>query len=138
MSRSLLLSLLTYALLLAGIVTVHGEFLALALPLVTYLLVGYLQSPERVKLEASRHLSAERVSPDSAVDVTVTVINRGPALEDVLLEDVVPAGLTIRSGSSRHLLRLKKDEPYSFTFTVSGPRGGYVFETIEARMHDHL
>ena len=64
MSRSLLLSLLTYLLLLAGIVTVHGEFLALALPLVTYLLVGYLQAPEQIKLEATRHLSAERVSPD--------------------------------------------------------------------------
>ena len=69
--------LLTYGLLLAGIATVHGEFLALALPLVTYLLVGYLQAPEKIKLEATRHLSAERVSPNSNVDVTVTVTNLG-------------------------------------------------------------
>jgi uncharacterized protein (DUF58 family) len=54
MSRSLLLSLLTYGLLLAGIATLNGAFLALALPLVTYLLVGYLQAPERIKLEATR------------------------------------------------------------------------------------
>jgi uncharacterized protein (DUF58 family) len=138
MSRSLLLSLLTYVLLLAGIVTVHGEFLALALPLVTYLLVGYLQSPEKITLEATRHLSAERVSPDAHVDVTVTVTNRGSSLEEVLLDDLVPAGLTVRSGSSRHMVRLKQNESYTFAYTVSGPRGGYVFNTVEATIHDHL
>lgn len=138
MSRSIVLSLLTYALLLAGMITVRGEFLALALPLVTYLLVGYLQAPEQIKLEAVRHLSAERVSPDANVDVTVTVTNRGVLLEDVLLEDGVPAGLTVRSGSSRHWLRLKRDESFTFTYSVSGSRGGYVFEAVEAQVHDHL
>ena len=138
MSRFLLLGLLTYLLLLAGMITVHGELLALALPLVTYLLAGYLQAPEQVKLQVSRHLSAERVSPNSNVDVTLTLTNRGAALEDVLLEDLVPSGLTIRSGFSRHLLRLKKGESYTFTYTVSGPRGGYVFEAIEAQVQDHL
>lgn len=138
MSRSLLLSLLTYVLLLAGIVTVHGEFLALALPLVTYLLVGYLQSAEKTNLEATRILSAERVSPNTDVDVTVTVTNRGSSLEEVLLEDVLPTGLTIRSGHSRHLLRLKKNESYTFSYTVSGPRGGYVFNAVQAGVHDYL
>jgi uncharacterized protein (DUF58 family) len=138
MSRSLLLGLLTYALLLAGIITVQGGLLALALPLVTYLLAGYLQAPEKINLEATRHLSAERVSPSADVDVTVTVTNRGASLEEVLLEDVVPAGLAVRSGSSRHLVRLKKNETYTFTYTVSGRRGGYVFEAIEASIHDHL
>jgi uncharacterized protein (DUF58 family) len=138
MNRSLLLSILTYALLLAGIAAVQGAFLALALPLVTYLLVGYLQAPETIKLEATRHLSAERVTPNSDVDVTLTVINRGSRLEEVLIEDVLPAGLTVRSGFSRHLLKLAKGESYTFAYTVSGPRGGYVFETLAVRVSDHL
>jgi len=138
MSRSLLLSLLTYALLLAGIAAVQGVFLALALPLVTYLLVGYLQSPEKVKLEATRHLSAERVTPNSDVEVTLTVINRGSSLEEALIEDVLPAGLAVRSGFSRHLLRLAKGESYTFAYTVSGPRGGYVFEALAVRVSDRL
>ncbi|HJQ13720.1 MAG TPA: hypothetical protein VJ830_03145, partial [Anaerolineales bacterium] len=107
MSRSLFLSLLIYVLVLAGIVTVQGEFLALALPLVTYLILGYLQAPETIKLEATRQLSAERVSPDAEVDVTVTLTNRGTRLEEGLLTDILPAGLVIRSGYSRHLVRLK-------------------------------
>ncbi|MGE5776890.1 MAG: DUF58 domain-containing protein, partial [Chloroflexota bacterium] len=113
MPRSFLLGILTYVLLLIGIVTRQGEFLALALPLVTYLLVGYLQSPEKIALEATRQLSAERVSPNSNVDVTVTVTNLGSHLEEVLLADVLPAGLTVRSGFSRHLLRLAKGASYT-------------------------
>jgi uncharacterized protein (DUF58 family) len=138
MSRSLLLSLLTYGLLLAGLFTLKGAFLALALPLVTYLLVGYLQASEKVELQAARHLSVERTSPDQNVDVTVTITNRGSSLEEILLEDLLPQGLTVRSGFSRHLLRFKKGESYTFAYTVAGPRGGYVFEGLEARVNDHL
>jgi uncharacterized repeat protein (TIGR01451 family) len=138
MSRSILLSLLTYALLLAGIATVKGELIALALPLVTYLIVGYLQAPEKINIEVRRHLSVERTSPNSNVDVTVTVTNRGTTLEEVLLTDILPAGLSVRSGASRHFLRLAKGASYTFAYTVSGPRGGYVFEALELKATDHL
>jgi uncharacterized protein (DUF58 family) len=138
MSRSLILSLLVYALLLAGVATVHGDFIALALPLVTYLLIGYLQAPDEIKLEATRDLSIERALPYQEVDVMVTVINHGSSLEEVLFEDILPSGLTVRSGFSRHFLRLARGESYTFAYTVSGRRGAYVFEAIEARVNDHL
>ncbi len=138
MKRSLFLSILTYSLLLLGVATVHGGFLTLALPLVAYLLIGYLQTPEQVKLEATRELSIERTSPNQDVNVTVTVINRGSSLEEILLSDTVPAELAIRSGFSRHLLSLASGSSYRIVYTVAGPRGGYTFETIEAQITDHL
>ena len=138
MSRSFLPGLLTYALFIAGIATVHGDFLTLALPLVAYLLIGYLQTPEAIKLEVTRQLSNERVSPQSNVDVTVTVTNSGSKLEEILLTDIVPSGLTVRSGSSRHLIWLASGESYTFRYTVSGPRGGYGFDALEAQVSDHL
>jgi uncharacterized protein (DUF58 family) len=116
----------------------QGEFLALALPLVTYLLVGYIQAPEKTNLEATRHLSAERVSPNADVDITVTVTNHGPGLEEVLLDDPVPEGLTVRSGFSRHLVMLGKGASYTFKYTASGPRGGYVFEALNAQVSDPI
>ena len=106
MPRSLLLGFITYALLLTGIATVRGEFIALALPFVVYLLAGFLFTPEQLKLGATRHLSVERTSPHTDVIVTVVVTNRGATIEEVLLDDAVPAELTIRSrtfpGSSSH------------------------------------
>lgn len=119
-------------------VTVRGEFISLALPLVAYLLVGYLQSPEQIRLEAARHLGIERAAPDQSVDVTVTVTNQGTNLQETLVEDLVPAGLTVGSGSSRHMVRLPKGASFTFAYTVSGPRGGYVFEGVQAQVSDPL
>jgi len=138
MSRSLLLGFITYGLLLAGVATVRGEFMALALPFVVYLLAGFLFSPDEVKLEATRQLSDERTSPNSNVVVTVTVTNRGSHLDEVLLDDVVPADLNIRIGQSRHLIRLPKGDSFTFAYTIAGPRGGYGFESVRVKVNDHL
>jgi uncharacterized protein (DUF58 family) len=146
MSRSLFLGVITYSLILAGVVAVRGELIALALPLVVYLLAGFLSAPDEIKLEATRHLSNERVSPESEVVVTVTVTNRGSHLDEVLLDDILPAGLSIRSsreeehrfGLSRHLVRLARGASYTFAYTVSGPRGGYGFEGLEVTANDHV
>jgi len=153
MSRSLFLGFITYSLILIGIVTVRGELIALALPFVVYLLTGFLRVPNEIKLEATRHLSNERVGPNSDVVVTVTVTNLGSSLEEVLLEDVLPPELKIRSvdeeqrftstqfsaGSpSRHLVTLAKGVSFTFAYTVLGSRGSYGFETVEATVNDHL
>ncbi|NWG05985.1 MAG: DUF58 domain-containing protein [Chloroflexi bacterium] len=138
MSRSFLPGVIVYSLILASIVAVRGEFIALALPFVMYLLAGFLRAPDDVKLEAARHLSTERAAPGSDVVVTVTVTNRGSHLEEVLLEDILPPDLTIRVGLSRHLVRFAKGASYTFSYTVSGPRGGYGFESVEATIKDRL
>jgi len=127
-----------YLLILAGIVTVYGDFITLALPLAVYLLAGYLFSAEEIKLEATRHLSLERTSPNSEVTVTVTVRNHGSHLAELLLEDNLPADLSIRFGHTRHLIQLAKDSSYTFTYRVAGPRGGYGFESVRARINDPL
>ncbi len=138
MSRPLILGLLTYGLLLAGIAMVRGEFIALALPLVVYLLAGYLISPTDIKLEATRRLSVERASPDADVNVTVTVTNRGSHLDEVLLDDALPPDLNLRVGHTRHLIRLRQDSSYTFEYRVAGPRGGYGFESVRAEVNDPM
>jgi uncharacterized protein (DUF58 family) len=138
MSKSLLLGFITYSLLLVGIASVRGEFIALALPFVVYLLAGFLFAPDKIQLKATRHLSTERTLPNAEITVTVTVTNHGPQLEEILLDDNVPADLRVRFGQSRHLIRLPKDSAYTFSYKVTGPRGGYGFETVKAKINDHL
>ena len=129
-----------------GIASVRSDFIVLALPFVVYLLAGYLFTPDEVKLEATRHLSMERTSPNAEVTVTVTITNRGSHLEEVLLEDVVPADLRVRFTSTslsagspnRHLIQLPKDATYTFSYKVAGPRGSYGFEKVRAQVSDHL
>lgn len=138
MSRPLFLGIIIYALLIAGMGTVTGGMFTLMLPLVVYLLAGHWFAPDALELEANRQLSAERAAPNSDIQVVVTIKNRGSSLEEVLVEDLLPEGLTIRLGHHRHLIRLPKGGTYTFTYTVTGPRGGYGFEKVQAKVHDHL
>ena len=138
MSRTFLLILIIYALLLAGLATLHGDFLGLALPFVAYLLVGLWRAPEKLDLEVHHRLSHERAAPGEDIVVTVDVTNRGADIDELLLEDGCSPDLTIRDGSPRHLLSLKKGESFSWAYTVNGPRGGYLFDVIKAEAMDHF
>ncbi len=138
MSRTFFLIIIIYGLLLAGLATLHGEFVGLALPFVVYLLVGFWRAPEKLDLKVHRTLSSERSAPGEDILVTVEVTNQGADIEELLLEDGCSRELTIRDGSPRHLLSLKKGQSFTFSYTVNGPRGGYPFEGVNVRALDHF
>ncbi|MBK9209969.1 MAG: DUF58 domain-containing protein [Anaerolineales bacterium] len=136
MYRSILLAAFVYGLLLTGLIALRGEFIALAIPFMLYLLYGFWSAPEEMDLRIERSLSNDRTTPDSEVVVTITVINQGSDIEELFLEDNIPPNLTVRIGSPRHLLWLPKGSSHTFTYTVIGPRGSYPFETISVAAVD--
>src|SRR5262245_29181053 len=100
------LSILIYGLILAGLATLQGAMLGLALPLVVYLGAGLLARPAEPKLQIARSLSADRVAPGAPVVVTLAITNMGDALAEVLIEDAMPAALTLVEGQPRVLTTL--------------------------------
>jgi uncharacterized protein (DUF58 family) len=124
--------MLTYGLLLTGLITLRGQFVALAIPFVLYLLYGFWNAPEELNLHIERKLSRDRITPDSETSITLTVTNHGADIEELVLEEKISSLLTVRFGSTRHLLQLPKGSSHTFTYTVSGPRGSYPFESIRA------
>ena len=128
--------MLVYGLLLAGLITLRGQFIALAIPFLLYLLYGFWSAPEAPDLQVERKLSRDRITPDSEADVTLTVTNHGSDIEELFLVEKISPLLKINSGSSRHLLRLPRGSSRTFNYTVSGPRGSYAFETIQATSSD--
>ena len=138
MNRALFLGILLYALLLLGLASVNGDLLALAIPLALYLLASAWSVPAAVDLDVRRELSVQRVNPGQAVTLTVEVINRGSALEELTVVDDLPAGLTLLDGTNRHLIRLAAGRAASWTYTVSGPRGDYVFAPLRVTAGEAL
>ncbi|MCI0524137.1 MAG: DUF58 domain-containing protein, partial [Acidobacteria bacterium] len=65
-------------------------------------------------------------------------MNRGSHLEEVLLDDLLPTELMLRSGHNQHLIRLPKESSYTFAYTIAGPRGGYGFESVQGGVNDPL
>ncbi|HTP00492.1 MAG TPA: DUF58 domain-containing protein [Anaerolineales bacterium] len=138
MSRAFTLGTLILLLVLAGLASLHGALLALTLPLLVYFLYALLVAPERMDLDVRRELAMERVSPGTPVKVQVTVLNRGPALDELALEDVVSLDLVVTDGSPRHFISLAGGASFSFAYTVQGPRGGFPFERVHAVGGDAL
>ncbi|MCL4530698.1 MAG: DUF58 domain-containing protein [Chloroflexi bacterium] len=138
MSRTWFLGSLILFLLLAGLVALRGTLVALAIPLLLYLLYGLWFGPNDVRLEVQRDLSAERVAPQTPVKVRVTITNRGDDLEELALEDVIDPVLTVQDGSNHHLISLSKNKGFVFEYTMSGPRGGFPLETVHVEAGDHL
>lgn len=138
MSRLLLLSLLTYALLLAGLATLSGGVLALALPLVIYLGAALLYGPEELQLKITRTLSADRVTQGTPVVVRLLVTNEGSGVEELLVEDIVPEGLKLADGEPRLLASLPPDGTVELEYTICGNRGRHVFPSVRVTANDHL
>jgi uncharacterized protein (DUF58 family) len=136
MSRAWFLGLLLSVIVILGFSTLRGAEFALAVPVVLYWLYAIWRTPDSLDLRISRRLSAERVFPGTFVTVKVTVFNAGGALDEVMLEDAVPAGIEVVEGSSRHILELGGQQGFEFTYVVKGPRGGYAFGSLRARAGD--
>ncbi|HOT93389.1 MAG TPA: DUF58 domain-containing protein [Anaerolineae bacterium] len=138
MRRLLFLSLLLYGVLLAGLTSLRGTVVALAIPLAVYLLAAFLYSPEKPRLVISRTLSATTVNQDAPAVVTLTVTNQGAALEEVLIEDTLPSGLTITEGEPWLQTALPADATATFSYTVTGKRGHYPFRYLHVTVNERL
>ncbi|HQE93301.1 MAG TPA: DUF58 domain-containing protein [Anaerolineae bacterium] len=138
MRRLLFLSLLLYGLVLAGLTTLHGNVVALALPLTVYLLAAFIYSPEKPRLVITRALSATTVHHGTPVVVTLTVVNQGGRLEEVLIEDTVPPGLTLIAGEPWIQAELPANGTIELSYTVQGKRGTYSFRYLHVMVNEHL
>jgi uncharacterized protein (DUF58 family) len=128
--RFLLLSTIVHGLLLAGLVTLRGDILALAIPFALYLAIGFLDTPSALTLGVSRSFSLDRVSPGTEVVISLTIHNLGEEIDELYLEDRISSSLAVRGGSPRKMIRLRKGDAYTNSYTITGPRGAYWFDTI--------
>jgi uncharacterized protein (DUF58 family) len=138
MNRTFLAAILLFLLVFVGLAFVRPPIVALALPIVVYLLAGLYRGPEKVQLMATRSLSAERVMSGDQVKVTLTVTNQSRLLEEVLLEDNVPPGLEVVNGSTRRLVRLPVGGSETWTYTLEGQRGYYSMRSVMATVREHF
>jgi uncharacterized protein (DUF58 family) len=127
-----------YIILVLALADTNGTLLALMLPFMVYLGIGFFFSPGRLALSAMRELSRERGYPGDEIRVRVTVTNQGEQVELIQIEDHVPEGLRVTDGETRLLTSLEPQESAELIYTVTGPRGFYHFRTVEIRTSDTL
>jgi len=132
------LSLILLTLVLLGLASAHQILVAMALPVGLYLLWGFFSLPTRVDLSIARAMSQERVVVGAPVEITVTLQNKGQRLDNLLVEDMLPPGLVVEAGVTRHLLNLEEGQRVSWKYTVSGKRGFYSLTSIDVVISDRF
>lgn len=127
-------------LLLSGLWLRSGVLIALAVvPLVHIALLGLHSSPVAVALEAERELSNTRVMAGDHVRVSMRLRNTGEGMMLMVVEDVLPNGIRVSSGSNRHLVHLDEGEECDLGYVAEvARRGRYTFSDIHITAYDPL
>jgi uncharacterized protein (DUF58 family) len=136
--KTLTISLLVFALLIAALAARSGAVAWLALPFLCYLGAGILQSPAResVRLEAERQVTRTGAGGESRVQVRVAVRNLGASIARLEVSDLLPEGLTASSGQARRKAALRGGEELQLSYSCQEKRGSYTWQAVHAVVSD--
>jgi uncharacterized protein (DUF58 family) len=95
-----------------------------------------LRRPVAMQVRVARTLGAARVSPGAPVTVTLTLTNDGAQIDELRVEDVVPAGLRVVDGDATALAALPAGGELALQYTVQGQRGEFVFRDARLSAND--
>lgn len=138
MNRSAFITAFAFVLFVIALATTNGGLLVLAIPFIIYLLLGLWSLPEKIELEITRSMDSERVNPNDLVRVEIFVRNRGAEAVEVLIEDQIPEGVVMHSGSPRQLVMLPGNGEKMFEYVISASRGTYHFDGLRVKVGDAL
>jgi uncharacterized protein (DUF58 family) len=130
--RERLLAILIFVVVLGALASVNGRVLVVALPLLVYLGAGVLSRPRALDLEISRTLGSTRLSAGAPVEVTVSAANRGAAVEELHLTDMLPPSVAVVRGTPRHFGSLSPGGNAEWSYTVRAERGEHTWTGVRA------
>ncbi len=135
-SRSLFVFALACALLVAGLAAQNGSVIALALPLLVYFGIGQLARPDPLKLMVKRSLNTSKTAPGKPITVAVTLTNMGTQIDEAIIVDAMPAGLTVIEGQTHLSTALAANQTVTLSYVVRGTRGDYRFGPVGVWAND--
>ncbi len=122
---------LIFGLVVLGIASLHSSLLMLAIPLMAYLFAAIYQRPEVIRLTVKRHLSHDFAPQGTPITVNLAVINQGMALDELIVMDVFPGGMTKTDGISSVARILAAQGSVELEYTIEAHRGEYSdYETL--------
>ncbi len=135
-SPLILLLVLVSGLALLGLAAAKGAILILAVPLVIYVGVAVFYHPNKPVLTLTRQVSDERVAQGLPVTISLTLVNDGTLLEEVLVDDPIPDTLKILDGTARTLTTLSASEMITLEYTAQTTRGAVNIEAAQVTVRE--
>jgi uncharacterized protein (DUF58 family) len=120
-----------FGIVILGVATLQSEVVILAVPLMTYLFAAIFYRPEQVSLEISREILPEFAPQGTPITVKLTVSNQGAAVDEMVVQDILPAGFQRMHDEISQISYLNAQGRIELEYTVSARRGAYdTYETV--------
>ena len=129
---------LTFGILILGLAALQRDLLILAIPLLAYLFAGIFQRPEAVKLAVLREVSPDYAPQGTPITVKLSVTNQGAALDELVVQDVLPRGTTRIDGKSATVAYLAEQDSVDLEYTIAAARGEYARYEVLVAARDFL
>ena len=122
---------LIFILIIVGLVTLQSSMLILTIPLIAYLFAAIFQRPEAIKLTVTREILPEYAPQGTPITVKLTIVNQGAAVDELIVRDVLPSGVTKTDGTSSAVRAFDSQSKIELEYTVEAHRGEYTqYETL--------
>src|SRR5512138_2506133 len=118
-SKSLVVCLIAFGLLIISLMTLNGDIAWMALPFLAYLGLGILQTPtaEKVRLHVRRNLTQTRTGETASIDVNLTVRNESAEEIQCLISDTGQTGMNVTDGKLSEWAGLRAGESTELKYT---------------------
>jgi len=115
-----------------GMALADGAWFAAAFPLAVWAALGLFAPPPSLRLEARREVNPSFAAAGGSVMVRVEIVNRGPRIDCLVLEDILPAGSAAAGGTARWRGSLEAGALAVIEYRLEARRGVYRFEAVNA------
>ncbi|MCI2430023.1 DUF58 domain-containing protein, partial [Candidatus Acetothermia bacterium] len=117
----------------------RGELLALALPLLCYLAVGYYRLLPTLNLAARRTLGTKQATSNERVQIALEIRNQSQeTLEIVEIQESLPFRATVVTGTLAKIVTLEREESALLEYSVSAKRGLLRWPAVRVLASDTL
>ena len=133
----LLVTALVLAMFFIGVVALQSRLFILIIPLIAYLFAAILQRPDQVSLSVNREIFPDHAPQGTPINVRLTVTNQGAAIDELVLTELLPAGVKPTLGKSSAVTGLAPQEKFVLEYTIVAARGEYNYN-VSACARDFL
>jgi uncharacterized protein (DUF58 family) len=139
-SKTLVVCLITFGLIIAALITLNGDIAWMALPFLAYLGLGILQTPaaEKVRLSVQRNLTQTRAGETASVEVNLSVRNESDEEIQCLICDTDLMGMNVTDGKLSQWASLRAGESTELKYTFTANRGDFSWKDVEVVVTDPL
>jgi uncharacterized protein (DUF58 family) len=133
-----LILVLIFAILILGLATLQRSVLVLAIPLMVYLFTAIASRPEGANLSVTREVFPDYAPQGTPITVKLTITNQGAAIDELVVQDVLPDGVTKIGGKPSAIFFLEAQGRLELEYTVEARRGEYTDYTALVYTRDFL